>query len=83
MDRDVSGFELYEFLIGRGFRICASHEPDLDFLIMAKDCDDVLGTGYIGIPLRQTCLSEGYLTYTLKKAGFTWEYFWKTVGTTS
>lgn len=83
MDRDVSGYELFQFLTEHGFRICGSHSPDLDFLILARDCDDVLGTGYISISTKQTCIAEGYLRYTLQRAGFTWDYFWEIVGTTS
>jgi len=83
MERDVSGYEVFQFLTERGFRICGSHSNDLDNLIMARDCDNVMGTGYISINTRQTCIPEGYLRYTLQRAGFTWEQFWAAVGTTS
>ena len=83
MERDVSGYEIFRFLTDRGFRICESYSSDLDILVMARDCDDVPGAGYVSINTRQTSIPEGYLRYTLQRAGFSWEYFWGVVGTTS
>ena len=83
MDRDISGYELFRFLTEHGFRICESHSSDIDILVLARDCDEALGTGYISINTKQTCVAEGWLRHTIDRAGFSWDYFWKIVGTTS
>jgi len=78
--RYVSGLELFSFLVNHGFRVCEAIGGDAGNVVMARDCANVAGTDYIGVPIGQVRLAETYLRFTLAKAGLDWEEFWKSIG---